>query len=170
MLFFSHKRVSFYIVSTLVDRGCPVRNWWLDSNRKNLDDCTDTDAPSIAMLHPTGRTLHSFEWFKKKVVITWCGLIGTWDDKDTRKAVPSLVAILFVQYGDSCWRAATGHQCSRFPIVFTSLQVADDSWGDLNMWHVWRCSSWTCREPRLDDPEKMGAFTFPADRGICWCK
>ena len=53
------------------------------------------------------------------------------------------------QYGAEHCHVATKHLYSEVRVIWTWLQVADNSLGDLHTLHCSQCCSWACSTPRL---------------------
>jgi hypothetical protein len=68
------------------------------------------------------------------------------------------------QYGAEHYHIATKHLLSEVCVIWTWLQDADDTLGDMHMLHCSQCSPWACSAPRLPlFHPKRGSITFPAD-------
>ena len=102
---------------------------------------------------------------------TWNSLgASTADVEDTRSRDLGLLQQLNGQYGAKHCHVATKHLYSEVHIVWTWLQDAGDSWGDLHTLHWSQCSPWAFSAPKLPlvHPKRESAYiTFPAD-GCVW--
>ena len=75
-----------------------------------------------------------------------------------------IVATVERQYGAEHCHVATKHLYSEVHVVWTWLQDAGDSWGDLHTLHWSQCSPWACSAPKLPLVHpKVVSITFPAD-------
>ena len=71
------------------------------------------------------------------------------DVEDTRRTDLGLLQQLNWQYGAEHCHVATKHPYSDVHVIWTRLQDADDSLGDLHMLHWSQCSPWPCSAPKL---------------------
>ena len=77
------------------------------------------------------------------------GLASMADVEDTRRTDLGLLQQLNGQYGYEHCHVATKHLYSDVHVVWTWLQDADDSLGDLHTLHWSQCSPWPCNAPKL---------------------
>jgi hypothetical protein len=86
------------------------------------------------------------------------------DVEDTWRTDLGLLQELNGQYGAKHCHVATKHLYSEVCVIWTWLQDADDSLGDLQTLHWSQCSPRACSAPRLPliHPKRV-SITFSAD-------
>ena len=129
----------FYIVSIAYHTSVPLLRKCMDTSRKKslLTESTVTHAPPAAPLCRTWKTcLPSPLWAVRRHESHWgWGLASTADMEDTQRTDLELLQQLNGQYGAEHCHVATKHLYSEVCVVWTWLQDADDSLGDLHTLH-----------------------------------
>ena len=143
----------FYIVSIAYHTSVPALRKCMDTSRKKslLAESAATNAPPAAPLQQTWKTCFpSSFWAVQRDESHWgWALASTVDVEDTRRTDLGLLQQLDGQYGAEHCHVATKHLYSEVHVVWTRLQDADDSLGDLHTLHCSQCSPWACSAPRL---------------------
>ena len=142
----------FYVVSIAYHTSVLALRKCMDTSRKKilLAESAATHAPPAAPLHQTWKTcLPSSIWAVQRHESHWGrGLANMEDVEDTRTDL-GLLQKLNGQYGAEHCHVATKHLYSEVRVVWTWLQDAYDSLGDLHTLHFSQCSPWACCAPRL---------------------
>jgi hypothetical protein len=140
----------FYVFSIAYHTSVPVLRKCLDTSRKKsfLADSAVTHASPAAPLCRTWKTCLPLPlWAVQRRDNHWGrGLASMADVEDTRGTDLGLLQQLNGQYGAQHCHVATKHLYSEVCVIWTWLQDADDSLGDMHMLH---CSPWACSAPRL---------------------
>ena len=143
----------FYVVSIAYHTSVPALRKCMDNSRKKsiLAESAATHVPPAAPLRRTWKTcLPSPLWTVQRHESHWGrGLASTADVEDTRRSDLGLLLQLNEQCGAEHCHVATKHLYSEVRVVWTCLQDADDSLGDLHTLHCSQCSPWACSAPRL---------------------
>ena len=142
-----------YVVSIAFHTSFPALRKCMDTSRKKslLAESAATHAPPAAPLHQTWKTcLPSPLWVvqRRENHLGW-GLASTADVEDTRRTDLGSLQQLNGQYGAKHCHVATKHLYPEVHIVWTWLQDAGDSWGDLHMLRWSQCSPWAFSAPKL---------------------
>jgi len=138
----------FYEFSIAFLVSVPGLRKWMDTSRKSfLPESAVTRAPPAAPLRRTWKTcLPSPLWVvQRRENHLGRVLASTADVDDTRRADLGLLQQLNGQYGAEHCHVATKHLYSEIHVVWTWLQDAGDSWGDLHTLHWSQCSKITPR-------------------------
>jgi hypothetical protein len=116
-----------------------------------LADSADNRAPPAGPLRRTWKTCFpSPVWAAQTHENHWGrGLASMADVEDTRRTDLRLLQQLNRQCGAEHCHVATKHLYSDVHVVWTWLQDADDSLGDLYTLHWSQCSPWPCTAPKL---------------------
>jgi hypothetical protein len=137
----------------------------MDTSRKSLlAESAATHAQPAAPLCQTWKTcLPSPLWAVQRHESYWRrGLASMADVEDTRRTDLGLLQQLNRQYGAKHCHVATKHLYPEVRVIWTWLQDADDSLGNLHVLHCSQCYPWTCSAPRLSlvHPKRV-SITFP---------
>jgi len=143
----------FYIVSIAFHTSVPALQKCMDTSRKKsiLAESAATRAPPAAPLCQTWKTCSpSPLWVVQRCEnhLVW-GPVSMADVEDIQRTDLGLLQQLNGQYGAEHCHVATKHLYSEVHVIWTWLQDAGDSWGDLHMLHWSQCSPWACSAPKL---------------------
>ena len=140
----------FYVVSNAYHTSVPALRKCMDTSRKKvfwlraqplMHRLLSSDLKDLPPITLSAVQRHESHWGR--------GLASTADVEDTRKTDLGLVQQLNGQYGAKLCHVAPKHLYSEVCVIWTRLQDADDSLGDLHMLHCPQCSPWACSAPRL---------------------
>ena len=142
-----------YVVSIAFYTNVSVLRKCMDTFRKKilLADSAATCAPPPAPLRWTWKTclpspLWTIQWHESH----WGqGLASTADVEDSRRTELGLLQQLNGQYGAEYCHVGAKHLYSEVQIVWTWLQDAGDSLGDMHTLHWSQCSAWARSAPKL---------------------
>ena len=145
----------FYVVSIAYHTNVSAFRKCMNISRKK-----SILAESAACFRRTWKTcLPSPLWAVQKHESHWGrGLASTADVEDTRRTDPGLLQQLNGQYGAEHCHVTTKHLYSEVRVVWTWLQDADDSLGDMHTLHCSQCSPWACSALS----QKRVSITLPA--------
>ena len=143
----------FYAVSIVFHTSVPALRKCMDTSRKDslLAESVAIRAPPAKPLRRTPKTcLPSPLWVvQRRENYLARGLASTADVEDTRRTDLGLLQQLNGQYGAKHCHVVTKHLDWEVHVVWTWLQDAGDSWGDLHTLHWSQCSPWACSAPKL---------------------
>ena len=144
----------FYVVSTAYHTSVPALRKRMDTSREKKVFWLRVQPLMHRLLHlfvgPERLASHGLFWVVQRHGSHWGrGLASTADVEDTRRTDLGLLQQLNGQYGAEHCQFATEHLYPEVRVVWTSLQDADDSLGDLHTLYCSQCSPWACSAPRL---------------------
>ena len=142
-----------YVVSTAFHTSVPALRKCMDTSRKKilLAESAATRAPPAAPLCRTWKTcLLSPLWVVQRHESNWGrGLVSMADVEDTWWTHLGLLQQLNAQYAAEHCHVGAKHLYSDVHVIWTWLQDAGDSLGDLHTFHRSQCSPWACSAPKL---------------------
>ena len=138
----------FYVVSTAYHTSVPALRKCMDTSKKSLlADSAATHAPPAFIRRERIASHRLFEWSKDMKVSRGEVWRVQWMWKTLEDL--GLLQQLNRQYAAEHCHVAIKHLYSEVCVVWTWLQDADDSLGDLHTLHCSQCSPWACSAPRL---------------------
>jgi hypothetical protein len=158
----------FYVVSIVFHTSVPALRKCMHTSRKKLF-WLRVQPLVHRLLHlfvrPERLASHRlFEQSKDMKFTGGWGLASTADVQDTQRTDLGLLQKLNGQYGAEHCHGAK-HLYSDVHVVWTWLQDAGDSLGDLDTLYWSQCSPWACSAPKIAPriSQKRVIITFPAD-------